>query len=358
MVRAVEQIEREIAALDQTVAELAQVLHQTYQQYLTALGQATRRQLILAAYHICTHSYPEQFLSLSLNQRQDLQQSIQQLAKQGQAELLESLKPITAVDSPRRLASAASESLPELEPDAETTLIELEIMQEQIESQASSQSDAQLDDQLDEQFDEQFDDRLDTNSESSEVESSDLESGDAAQATFKAIAAAIAASDLNELTEADPDEVVSDRPLRPRDLARWQARLEKQIVGVLQNLSHSTNRLLQQIDILPKRLPEPVLEVASKADFASETTASPPNLLNLLVEANEEKSAMTQVVAVRLRLSEIEFNDNAASAQRSKVRQLMGQLTKLGREYQRKQRERAVVEAETAWRASWFEQEE
>ncbi|QYO65105.1 hypothetical protein [Leptolyngbya sp. 7M] len=97
MVRAVKQIERELAALDQTVAAIAQAFHTTYQQYLAALGKATRQQLVLAGYHICTHAYPDQFLELSLNQRQELQQTLQQLAKQGQTELLECLKPITAV---------------------------------------------------------------------------------------------------------------------------------------------------------------------------------------------------------------------------------------------------------------------
>lgn len=66
---------------------------------------------------------------------------------------------------------------------------------------------------------------------------------------------------------------------------------------------------------------------------------------------------MTPIVAIRLRLSEIEFSDAATAAVRSKLRQLMGQLVKLERDYQRKQKERAVAQAESAWRASWFEAE-
>jgi hypothetical protein len=151
----------------------------------------------------------------------------------------------------------------------------------------------------------------------------------------------------------------NDHPLSPKDIAYWQAHLEEQINQVLQNLSRRANQLLQQVNVLPNRLPEPVLEVAAKVDLSSETV-SPPNLLNLLIEAEEEegKPSMTQIIAIRLRLSEIEFADPTTAAQRSKLRQLLPQLTKLGREYQRKQKEYAIAQAESAWRSSWFETEE
>ncbi|MDP5338264.1 MAG: hypothetical protein NWQ28_06775, partial [Nodularia sp. (in: cyanobacteria)] len=76
MARAIELIERDIAALQEAIRAIAAELHNAYASYLTTLGQAVRKQLILASYHLCTQGYPENFLKLSLNQRQKLQQGI------------------------------------------------------------------------------------------------------------------------------------------------------------------------------------------------------------------------------------------------------------------------------------------
>ena len=40
---------------------------------------------------------------------------------------------------------------------------------------------------------------------------------------------------------------------------------------------------------------------------------------------------------------------------RNKIRSLLGKLSKLQREYRKKQQELAVIEAESAWRSSWYE---
>lgn len=363
MVRAVEQIEQEIAALDQTVAAIAQALHNAYQQYLAALGKATRQQLILAGYHICTHGYPEQFLELSLNQRQELQQALQQLAKQGQAELLECLNPVTAAEA---ISDRAIES-------GQDELEEMGLEQEYFQEN-QLQSEENLDANLGERQD-QFSSVTPTPTPAPEDSQPQVEQPQVEQPPDQPLIEQPSEPQPNSAMEegtagspvasdaAIPGGAIiarSDQPLHPKDIVRWQAIVEDRINEILQTLSHATNRLLQQADILPSRLPEPVLEVAAKADLSSETAASPPNLLNLLIEAESEdddKPSMTQVIAVRLRLSEIEFSDAATAAVRSKLRHLMGQLAKLGREYQRKQKERAVAQAESAWRASWFESE-
>jgi hypothetical protein len=342
MVRAVEQIEQELAALDQTVAEFAQHLHNAYQQYLTTLGQAVRRQLVLAAYHICTQGYPEQFLSLSLQQQQELQQALQRLAKQAQTELLESLQPIQAIDLTK----------PPFSPTVQESESDIEIINFEVDLQAEPRAALSANPPYLTQAT-----AIETDTEDEAVDSGHDQISNQHRSALEAIAEAIASASFssNQLAEAAADEVISDRPLRPQDLARWQGRLEYQIVQVLQKVSHATNRRLQQSDILPNRLPEPVLEVASKADPESET-ASPPNLLNLLLQAeSDEKATVTRVIAIRLRLAEIEFGDTATAAQRAKLRQLISQLGKLGREYQRKQQECRVAQAETAWRSSWVE---
>lgn len=87
----VERIRQDMATLTQATQELAVELHQSYTDYLTALGQALRQQLVLSGYHVCTQGYPTQFLRLSLSQREALQRSLRALAAQAQASLIDLL---------------------------------------------------------------------------------------------------------------------------------------------------------------------------------------------------------------------------------------------------------------------------
>lgn len=89
----VERIEQDLATLEEAIALLGAELHSAYANHLTLLRKAVRQQLILACYQVCTQGYPESFLSLSFNQRQQLQQLTKQLAEQAQAQLLSSLDP-------------------------------------------------------------------------------------------------------------------------------------------------------------------------------------------------------------------------------------------------------------------------
>ena len=50
--------------------------------------QSIEQQLILASYQLCTQIYPDSFLDLSLNQRQELQQSLRSLGKELKPSLL------------------------------------------------------------------------------------------------------------------------------------------------------------------------------------------------------------------------------------------------------------------------------
>ena len=59
---------------------MEQSLKPLYEGYLKALSEASGRQLVMAAYHICTQAYPGKFLGLSLQQRNQLQQDIQALS--------------------------------------------------------------------------------------------------------------------------------------------------------------------------------------------------------------------------------------------------------------------------------------
>lgn len=161
----------------------------------------------------------------------------------------------------------------------------------------------------------------------------------------------------------DAPDVASDVPTlhlsNPEQLAQWQENLEMAIAQTLQTLSHNTNRLLQQAEILPNQVPEAILEAAAKAEASPEGVAGPPNILNLLIERENpqesEESTVTHIVALQLRLSEIEFADSTVMAGRNQIRHLSSRLSSLRREYQKKQREHTIAEAEAAWRVSWFD---
>lgn len=277
----VEQIERDIAALEAAVKVIAAELLSIYKSYLTALGQAVRQQMILASYHLCTQGYPEPFLGLSFSARQQLQQAIRKLGQNAADHLLAYLK----------------------------------------------------------------------------IEDKSQESGDARQEQDNY---SLSLDPIPPPVTPIPREVSEFFvPSNPMDLAQWQQNLEQAITNTLKINSHETNRLLQQAGILPKKLPAPVLEAAVNAsETSAEVMAGPPNLLNLLIETEnnqESESNITHIIAINLRLSEIEFADATVRAGRNQIRNLEVRARSLFREYLKKQRERAVAEAEAAWRASWFD---
>jgi hypothetical protein len=172
-------------------------------------------------------------------------------------------------------------------------------------------------------------------------EEADPESKQANQELF----AAIFRSESSEEGGGSEPPFDENRSLIPKDLFYWQKELEEAIANDLQSLSQATNRALQQAGILPKRLPEPILEVAARADLSGSSAA--PNLLSLVIETpSSQDSAKTQVMAIRLRLSEIEFSDPMALQGRSQIRQLSVRLHKLnirsGRSRRRSRRRRRL----------------
>jgi len=301
-VRARERIEQDLAALEEALAALTLEFQSTYEGYLTALGQAVRQQLILACYHLCTQAVPELFLNLSFDGRQKMQQSV------------------------RRLAAASEEKLRALVTESEE--------EEEIEK-------------------EEEEDDFDKDEEEEEEDAEDAED----KKEKKELSA------TNYLFSVANYQVPTANS--PESLARWQNSIEKSIAHIIKLLSRDTNRLLQQSGILPSQLPEPVLEAASVAESSGDSVAGPPNLLNLIIETDPSSASRNlpetlasralHITAVKLRLSEIEFADAGTSAWRQQIRNLSVRLNTLGRDYQKKQRELAVVEAESAWRSSWFE---
>ena len=283
MARAIERIQKDITELEEAIRAIAEELKLSYSKYLNVLGPALQQQLILASYYLCTQGYPEEFLKLSLNQRQKLQQSIRKLGQEAATQLIIHTQP--------------SEVLP-IEPVSETEIQETEVEEKELEAK--------------------------------------------------------------EENNQHPQIVDSSNPVA---IAQWQQNLEEAIEETLKKVSQTTNIFIQKTGILPQKLPEPVLVAAAAAassQSSSDLIPSPPNILNLVIEISDEEdsedSNLTQIMAIHLRLGEIEFADREVLARRKIIRNILLQLHKLGQEYKKRQKELKIAEAEAAWRASWFEE--
>jgi hypothetical protein len=273
MTRAIERIEKDIIALKEATRAIAQQLNLAYARYINTLGLALQKQLILASYYLCTQGYPDEFLNLSLNQRQKLQQSIRKLSQQAAQELISYIQP----------------------PEVTQTEVVLETEEE-------------------EEKDEQ------------------------------------------EEKEQQPQAL---DPSNPIELVEWQQEVEEGIEETLKKVSQGANIIIQKTGVLPKKLPEPILTAATAAsESSSDMMPSLPNILNLVIEISDQEDSedsITQIMAIHLRLGEIEFADVTLLTERKRIRNILMQLSKVGREYQKRQKELKIAEAEAAWRASWFE---
>ncbi|MBD2267601.1 hypothetical protein H6F62_02150 [Anabaena sp. FACHB-1391] len=273
MTRAIERIEKDIIALKEATRAIAQQLNLAYARYINTLGLALQKQLILASYYLCTQGHPDEFLNLSLNQRQKLQQSIRKLSQQAAQELISYIQP----------------------PEVTQTEVVLETEEE-------------------EEKDEQ------------------------------------------EEKEQQPQAL---DPSNPIELVEWQQEVEEGIEETLKKVSQGANILIQKTGVLPKKLPEPILTAATAAsESSSDMMPSLPNILNLVIEISDQEDSedsITQIMAIHLRLGEIEFADVTLLTERKRIRNILMQLSKVGKEYQKRQKELKIAEAEAAWRASWFE---
>ncbi|NER21403.1 MAG: hypothetical protein F6J96_11985 [Symploca sp. SIO1C2] len=305
MIRPVEQIEQDLVVLEEKLVLLTQELQSTYSQYLTLLGQTVRQQLIMASYQVCTQGYPESFLALSLSNRQQLQQQVKELARQAQERLL---------SNPEQSSTSSTDSTSDQE-----------------ESEPSTPE------------------RL-------ELDSEDLPFPTNQKQLLRAFEMLVNLSDLKDASETQSKK---KELTKLEQLLEWQEKQEKAIVKTLQHISLEANHLLHKNGMLPEKLSTAVLEAAAKVESSAETTASSPNLLNLMMgtdsDEDDEDPKITRIIAINLRLSEMEFADPALNVGRNQIRQLTAKLNKLGKKYTKVQREQAVALAEAAWRSSWWD---
>lgn len=353
MTGSTERLYQTLERLKGELSQLSDAFEDTYREYITALANAVQHQLILATYHLCTQGYPDAFLSLSFSQRQALQLKIRQLAKQVEPSMLQSFYRCTAeVMQDARTATTSSEPPP---PSSMTSTTDKDDEDESEELDTISESDQAALEAFAEEF-ELPDDLF------SRVGLQSLSLGDDDEVPFMETESPEASSPGFDLEDGENLPSLSDYdPMSPELIASWQRTVEQGLLRVLSQLSQRVNRLLQSRGILPATVPPKLVQAATQVDATADTSSNVPNLLKLLVETeagDESRSQVAELLAVRLRLSDIEFADPTLKTWRDRLRKLSSQLVSVGRNYQQKQRQRAVIEAESAWRSSWFEEED
>ncbi|MGF1677280.1 MAG: hypothetical protein ACFCUV_26870, partial [Rivularia sp. (in: cyanobacteria)] len=360
--------------LEKAISAIAIQLKNAYESYLSVLGKAVCQQLILASYHLCTQGYPEKFLKLSLNQRQKLQQAMRNLAKSASQDM-QALIHDQELKEEEEIVVDENEHKETIEENNQEHLEEnLEIEEEDlagIVQELDIEDDQDLA-EISEELDMEDDQDLAEIARELEAEDDAQLTNNLSHAPYTSIPPNVKIPSFSQnfsfpmlslepALSKDWKNWFSPNTSNPMELAAWQKNLERAITYILKSLSRDGNRLLQKANILPQKLPEPILEAAAASVEAStEMIPGPPNLLSLVVGIESEEKqldaeSLTQVMALNLRLVEIEFADVKLSSERQQIRNILNQLAKLGREYQKKQRERSVANAEAAWRASWYE---
>lgn len=415
MARSLDQIEKDLKTLAANTATLDEKLQGLYGQYLPVLGAAVRHQLILAAYHLCTQTYPEAFLTLSKADREKLQAALRKLGKQGQShiEALVNMDNVSATLSlllnskdglAREAIAAAMDIAPEESEDAEAAEAfgespEPSDPEEDFDAIAAPEPSPASDvedgtGELAPTSDADAPDVADSPNAVTDLNgpdaAEDLDAGNGPDAAedldgpdsprvaqpLRALPPQAMAAIAEALASRQPAE-----PPSPLHLAKRHVLMERQIRSILHTLSNMSNYLLKRAKILPD-LPEAVLSAAAESD-PGESTTTTPNLLSVIVEVGQRleegdaeddeedadlsdpleddgdapERSMTHLVALNLRLGDIEFTDTQTALRRSKIQETLARLKQLSSRYQRLQQEKARAEAEATWRSTWFDED-
>ncbi len=474
MARNLEQTLKDLKQLEAATADLDTRFQELYSQYFERLSQGVGRQLILAAYHLCTEIYPEAFLALSVGQREQLQRQLRQIAAQGRSHVA-ALTQMDTVSATLRLllqSTVPEFSLSRLAPGSESSPLSptTEFPTQEWTDQGGDPQGEQAGNQAGEwgpEMEESFPE--DSQEDSLAALEAAVEDGALAEAEASLPGTQPPGPSASESpAEADgpgedaapssppqlppwqeilganalPPEAIAalsdalspsnSAPPSPLSLGRRHMVLERQVRAILHSLSILANRALRQAKILPD-LPEEVLAAAAAADREEGNTTKQPNLISVYVsmgsDAPEEslgasggdrepgsppmplpmggseptpksnregrrpvdnranpgpdlgadggpdpgseadsgggepgddsdyRPDVTPLVAISLRLGDIEFADPQLTLRRGKLREALARLRSLSRRYRKLQREKAQAEAAAAWRAIWFEEE-
>lgn len=372
MVRPVDTIQREIDSLTEATLSLSAEFRRLYSGYLESLGIAVRRQVVMATYHLCTQVYPERFLALSVSQRERLQRQVRHLGQEGQARLVALLDNAA---SPAAASAPGNDTVPDSAPaSSRPSLPEgphaLQLLPAQAD--ALEPHDAP--------------DRADTDHDPDRAEPQEPGASDAQMPIPSVLRSMVLAALAEEMGETPGQPLFTSETITPTHLAKQHIFLEQHIRATLQSISKQVNQRLLEAQVLPN-LPEAILDAASESELGPMRGRAVPNVLSVLVamadhldapldedgplsdrnsedldeEDNDDtdddprEGMMTHLAAVHLRLADLEFGHVQSSLWRGKLRTALGHLRKLGKQYQKVQRELAIAEAEQAWRAIWYD---
>lgn len=348
---------------EQFATRQAQFLN-IYEQYLQALGQAMAQQLVLAVYQLCTRHYPQAFLALTLRDRTALQQSVQRLAQEYQAQLL-TLPQTPYPTAKPRSASQRSDRLERLPISPE----QLQRLKEKLLAKhlaERAKTERKGDDEEDEAVviaigADLFDTML--NESAAEVEAAN-EATIEVEELDEAIAIADSAEDAIPATETEaaPAPPVAARPpATPNEFLHWFQHVEARLQRVLRELSLQANQQLQQQAILPPKLPSKLFQAAMQAESnGSGHLGTTPNTMSILIEGetdilDQDENSPLPLTAICLRLAEIELTATPAAGLRGQLRERIAQMKKLASQERKLRQLQACAEAESAWRAAWYE---
>lgn len=295
MSKSIKNLREELEISEQKVIILEEELAEIYRKYFSFLADAVNKQLVLACYQICTQKYPDNFLKLSLSKRQNLQQKLKSLSFTFKQKLADSFSTINFYNQ-------------ELIKELITIIL---VNSEEIESKSNEETD------------------IENEQKSLEIEDN----------LFK-------------------DTPKNDLKLTPELLIQLNFDLSQSIQETLKYISRKANRYLQQEEILSPEIPPKILDLALEAEENMSLIANSPNLMSLLIEKEhqdtEEKQKITSIVAICLRLGEIEFVEANLSYFHNQIRDILVKIEKLREVYDKQLRQYTIAEAEAAWRVSWF----
>ena len=328
MVKASGQIEQELGLLQQKTEVMADALEPLYEGYLRALSEASKRQLVQAAYHLCTQAYPDKFLALSWDKRNQLQQALQAIATQIYEQLTQQRERAKAMSrrhqnndgiaflqrllearvassnqaESKRSKSSEDEFDDELEgfEDVEGSLSEAheyrqgdrirdeygdELFAEEYETISFDDSDlddSDLDDELavdDDDNDDEIDFEMEVPPADQRLsldEEEDLLAALEGLARRSMTRKGISDDQSSEQNEEDKG------PLTPIHLVKQQMMLEKAIRDVFKTVSEEVNELLQKAEVMPS-FPKALMAAVSEPHGAGEPINAVPNVVKMSV---------------------------------------------------------------------------
>lgn len=348
MVKASGQIEQELRLLQDKTEAMADALEPLYEGYLRALSEGSKRQLVQAAYHLCTQAYPDKFLALSWDKRNQLQRALQTIATQIHEQLTQQRERSKAMSRQQqnndglaflqRLleARAASGSLSEAElsgssgDDFDDDFEDFEELQS--EGSPSGSEGRRRDEYGDELFAEEYeasfegdslyndhldDDSLDNGSLDEDIEGEDedddidfemevppadqrlsLDEEEDLLAALEGLArrsmeikGEIKGGSAGPDGDRDDESSEDKGPLTPIHLVKQQMLLEKAIRDVFKAVSEEVNELLQAADVMPN-FPKALMAAASDPRGMGEPINAVPNVVKMSVRVMHGEAVM------------------------------------------------------------------